>query len=140
MKNILLIEDNLGDVRLIEETFRESKIRNWFNAVQDGIQAMDFLHREGEYADAPRPDVILLDLDLPRKDGREVLEEIKADQKLLRIPVVVLTTSQVKEDVLKTYNLHANCYVNKSVDPEQFINIVQTINEFWLNTVVLPTE
>ncbi len=140
MINILLVEDNPGDVRLTEEAFRESKIRNRFHAVQDGVEAMAFLRREGDYADMPRPDVILLDLNLPRKDGREVLEEIKVDEKLQRIPVVVLTTSQAEEDILKTYNLHANCYINKPVDLEQFLKVVQTINDFWLNIVVLPCE
>ncbi len=140
MINILLVEDNPGDVRLTEEAFRESKIRNQFHAVEDGVEALDFLHQEGKYADAPHPDVILLDLNLPRKDGREVLEEIKSDEKLQRIPVVVLTTSSAEEDIIRTYNLHANCYINKPVDLEQFLKVVQTINEFWLNIVVLPTE
>ena len=140
MINILLVEDNPGDVRLTEEAFRESKIRNQFHAVEDGVEALAFLHQEGKYAAAPHPDVILLDLNLPRKDGREVLEEIKSDEKLQRIPVVVLTTSSAEEDIIRTYNLHANCYINKPVDLEQFLKVVQTINEFWLNIVVLPTE
>lgn len=138
--DILLVEDNPGDVRLTEEAFRESKIRNRFHSVPDGVEAMAFLRQEEQYAEAPRPDVILLDLNLPRKDGRQVLEEIKTDRYLQRIPVVVLTTSQAEEDIIRTYNLHANCYITKPVDLEQFLKVVKSINEFWLSIVMLPSE
>jgi len=138
--DILLVEDNPGDVRLTQEALKEAKVRNNLHVVEDGVDAMAFLKREGEYASAPLPDLILLDLNLPRKDGREVLEEIKQDDRLKRIPVVVLTTSQAEEDILRTYNLHANCYVNKPVDLDEFIKIVKSIEDFWLTIVKLPTE
>ncbi|MGD8926550.1 MAG: response regulator [Thioalkalispiraceae bacterium] len=137
---ILLVEDNPGDVRLTKEALKEAKVRNQLSVVEDGVAAMDYLHRKDEYADAERPDLILLDLNLPKKDGREVLEEIKQDDKLKRIPIVVLTTSHAEEDILRTYNLHANCYVTKPVDLDQFINIVKSIEDFWLTIVRLPTE
>ena len=137
---ILMIEDNPGDVRLTQEALKENKMYNCLHAVGDGVEAMAFLRREGKYADAPRPDLILLDLNLPKKDGREVLAEIKADENLKRIPVVILTSSQAEEDVLRTYNLHANCYVTKPVDLDQFIRVVKSIEEFWLTIVKLPTE
>lgn len=137
---ILLVEDNPGDVRLTQEALKEAKVRNSLHVVEDGVAAMDFLFRRGEYANAPRPDLILLDLNLPRKDGREVLEEIKQDSQLMRIPVVVLTTSRAEEDILRSYNLHANCYVTKPVDLEQFITIVKSIEDFWLTIVRLPEE
>lgn len=137
---ILMIEDNPGDVRLTQEALKENKMYNCLHVVRDGVEAMAFLRQEGEYADAPRPDLILLDLNLPRKDGREVLAEIKADENLKRIPVVILTSSQAEEDVLKTYNLHANCYVTKPVDLDQFIRVVKSIEEFWLTIVKLPRE
>ena len=137
---ILLVEDNPGDVRLTKEALKEAKVRNQLFVVEDGVAAMQFLNRENEYTDAPRPDLILLDLNLPRKDGREVLEEIKQDSSLKRIPVVVLTTSQAEEDILRTYNLHANCYVTKPVDLDQFITIVKSIEDFWLTIVRLPGE
>jgi CheY-like chemotaxis protein len=137
---ILLIEDNPGDVRLTLEAFREGKVRNKIYVVNDGVEALAFLHREGKYTDMPRPDVILLDLNLPRKDGRQVLEEIKKDPNLTRIPVVILTTSQAEQDVLQTYSLHANCYITKPVELEQFITVVKSIETFWLNVVKLPPE
>jgi chemotaxis family two-component system response regulator Rcp1 len=137
---ILLVEDNPGDVRLTMEAFKENKLRNNLTAVEDGVEAMSFLRGEGKYAGAPRPDLILLDLNLPRKDGREVLAEIKADEKLKRIPVVVLTTSKAEEDVVKSYDLHANCYVTKPVDFEQFMVVVKSIENFWLTVVKLPPE
>jgi chemotaxis family two-component system response regulator Rcp1 len=137
---ILMVEDNPGDVRLTVEAFKETKVHNNLNVVGDGTEALSFLRREGQYIDAPRPDLILLDLNLPKKDGREVLEEIKADQDLKRIPVVILTTSQAEEDILKTYNLHANCYITKPVDLDQFIKVVKSIEVFWLTIVKLPPD
>ncbi|CCE22206.1 response regulator [Methylotuvimicrobium alcaliphilum] len=136
----LLVEDNPGDVRLTKEALTESKVKNNLNVVGDGEEAMAFLKRQGKYAEAPRPDVILLDLNLPKKNGREVLEEIKADPSLKRIPVVIITSSEAEQDVLKTYDLHVNCYVNKPVDLEQFIKVVQSIETFWLTIVKLPSE
>jgi len=138
--DILLVEDSPGDVRLTQEAFKECKVRNDLHVVTDGEEAMSFLRREGSYADSPRPGLILLDLNLPGKDGREVLTEIKADDDLKRIPVVILTVSDAEEDVLKTYNLNANCYVTKPVDLDQFIKVVQTIEDFWLTIVKLPPE
>jgi len=137
---ILLIEDNLGDIRLIKEAFKEGKIINRVSVVEDGEAAMAFLRREGPYAGAVRPDLILLDLNLPKKDGREVLAEIKTDEDLKRIPVVILTTSRAEEDILRTYNLHANCYVTKPVDLEQFLAVVRSIEDYWLAIVKLPPE
>lgn len=136
----LLVEDNPGDIRLTREALRESKIKNNLNVMSDGEAAMAFLRREGPYADAPRPDVILLDLNLPKKNGLEVLEEIKADPGLRRIPVVIITSSEAEQDVLRTYDLHVNCYVNKPVDLEQFVKVVQSIETFWLTIVKLPSE
>ncbi|MBU2570749.1 MAG: response regulator [Gammaproteobacteria bacterium] len=136
----LLVEDNPGDVRLTKEALTESKVKNNLNVVGDGEEAMAFLRRRGRYAEAPRPDVILLDLNLPKKNGREVLEEIKADPSLKRIPVVIITSSEAEQDVLRTYDLHVNCYVNKPVDLEQFIKVVQSIETFWLTIVKLPSE
>ena len=136
--NILLVEDNPGDVRLTQEALKEGKVLNQMSVAKDGVEAMEFLHRTGEYAEAERPDLILLDLNLPRMDGREVLAEIKADKALRRIPVVILTTSKAEEDVLKTYDLHANCYITKPVDLDQFISVVEAINNFWLTIVKLP--
>ncbi|WP_341327438.1 response regulator [Methylotuvimicrobium sp. KM2] len=136
----LLVEDNPGDVRLTREALTESKVKNNLNVVGDGEEAMAFLKRQGKYAEAPRPDVILLDLNLPKKNGREVLEEIKADPSLKRIPVVIITSSEAEQDVLRTYDLHVNCYVNKPVDLEQFIKVVQSIETFWLTIVKLPSE
>lgn len=135
---ILMVEDNPGDVRLTVEALKEGKVRNKLHVVEDGVEAMAFLRGEGEYADAPRPDLILLDLNLPRKDGREVLAEIKGDPNLRRIPVVVLTVSEANEDILKSYDLHANCYVTKPVDLDQFIVVVKSVEDFWLTIVKLP--
>jgi chemotaxis family two-component system response regulator Rcp1 len=134
---ILLVEDNPGDVRLTQEVFKESKIRNQLHVVKDGVEAMDFL-RQGTGANGVRPDLILLDLNLPKKDGREVLAEIKADDDLKRIPVVVLTISKAEEDILRSYSLHANCYLTKPIEFEQFFNLVKYIEEFWLTIVKLP--
>jgi CheY-like chemotaxis protein len=136
---ILLVEDNPGDVRLTQEMLKESKILNRLSAVGDGEEAMAFLLRQGEYAEAPRPDLILLDLNLPKKDGREVLAQIKTDARLKRIPVVVLTSSDAEQDILRSYDLHANCYVTKPVDLEQFIKVIKIIEEFWLTIVKLPS-
>jgi len=135
---ILMVEDNPADVRLTREAFSEAKISNSLYVVSDGVEAMSFLRREAPYADVPRPDLILLDLNLPRKDGREVLAEIKADPSLRRIPVVVLTTSRSDADVLSSYNLHANCYITKPVDLERFLEIVHSVENFWLTAVTLP--
>jgi two-component system response regulator len=137
---ILLIEDNAGDARLAKEALRDAKVANNLNWVPDGVEALAYLRREGQYGKAPRPDLILLDLNLPRKDGREVLSAIKADEKLKRIPVVILTTSQAEEDILKAYHLNANCYISKPVDLDQFIKVVRTIEDFWLTIVKLPAE
>ncbi len=136
----LLAEDNPGDVRLTQEALRESKIRNNLNVVTDGMEAIAFLRRQGKYADAPTPDVVLLDLNLPRKDGREVLAEIKSDPLLKRIPVVIITSSEAEQDILRTYELHANCYVTKPVDLDQFIKVIQSIENFWLTIVTLPSS
>ena len=136
--DILLIEDNPGDVRLTKEVLMEGKVRNRLQVVGDGVEAMAFLRRENNYAEAPRPDLILLDLNLPKKDGREVLQEIKADDQLKRIPVVVLTTSEADEDILRSYDLAANCYITKPVDLDQFIRVIKTIETFWLTIVKLP--
>ncbi len=135
---ILMVEDNPGDVRLTQEALHEAKVRNNVHIVTDGVEALAFLRRQGRYASVPRPDVILLDLNLPKKDGREVLAEIKADLNLLRIPVVVLTSSEAEEDVLKAYNLHANAYITKPVGLEQFMDVVRQIEGFWLEIVKLP--
>ena len=135
---ILLVEDNPGDVRLTKEALREGKVYSNLHTVKDGVEAMEFLRKKGKYKDVPRPDIILLDLNLPKKDGREVLQEIKSDDNLKRIPVVVLTTSKAEEDVLRTYNLHANCYVTKPVDLEKFMVVVKSIDVFWLTVVTLP--
>jgi two-component system, chemotaxis family, response regulator Rcp1 len=137
---ILLVEDNPGDERLTREALKEGKVYSNLHWVKDGVEAMAFLRREGKHADAPRPDIILLDLNLPRKDGREVLQDIKSDESLRRIPVVVLTTSKAEADVLRTYDLHANCYVTKPVDLEKFITVVKSIDRFWLTVVTLPSN
>ncbi len=135
---ILLVEDNPGDVRLTVEVFKEARMQNNLHVAMDGVDALAFLRREGKYAHAPRPDLILLDLNLPKKDGREVLAEIKNDESLKRIPVVALTTSRSEEDILKTYNLHVNCYIIKPVDFEQFMGVIKGIEGFWLTIVKLP--
>lgn len=135
---ILLVEDSAADVRLTREALLDAKVWNRLTAVENGIEALAFLRRQGAYTEAPRPDLILLDLNLPRKDGREVLAEIKADPDLRRIPVVVLTTSQAEEDILKSYELHANCYVTKPLDMGRFLAVVKAIDHFWLTIVQLP--
>ncbi len=138
--DILLVEDNPGDADLAREALEDTKLHNRLHVVDDGEKALAFLRRQGAYAAAPRPDLILLDLNLPRKDGREVLAEIKSDDHLKRIPVVILTTSRAEEDVLKTYNLHANCYISKPIDLNQFMRVVKSIEDFWLSIVVLPPD
>jgi chemotaxis family two-component system response regulator Rcp1 len=134
---ILLVEDNPGDVRLTREALRDAKVRNNLHVAADGVEAMAFLHKEGEHGQAPRPDLIFLDLNLPRKSGREVLEEVKQDELLKHIPVVILTTSQAERDILESYRLRANAYVAKPVDLEQFLKVVQSIEQFWLEIVQL---
>ncbi|MFB3883722.1 MAG: response regulator [Thermodesulfobacteriota bacterium] len=138
--DILLVEDNPGDVRLAQEALKESKIRNKLFVVEDGVEAMAFLRQQGKYGGVPRPDLILLDLNLPRKSGREVLAEVKTDENLKRIPVVVLTVSRAEEDVLRCYNHHANCYITKPLDFNQFMEVTKSIEEFWLNIVKLPPK
>ena len=135
---ILLVEDNPGDYRLTKEALKEGKVYNNLYWVKDGVEAIEFLKQRGAHASAPRPDIILLDLNLPKKDGREVLSEIKGDDNLRAIPVVILTTSKAEEDVLRSYDLHANCYVTKPVDLDKFIVVVQSIDRFWLTVVTLP--
>lgn len=135
---ILLVEDSPGDVRLTREVLRDVEVPNKLSVVQDGIEALAFLRRKGDYARAVRPDLILLDLNLPKKDGREVLEEIKGDPDLRRIPVVILSISQAEDDIIRTYDLHANCYITKPVDLDKFIGVVQAIQDFWLTVVKLP--
>jgi CheY-like chemotaxis protein len=138
--DILLVEDNPGDARLTREALQLSKVRNALHHARDGEEALEFLRREGKFAGAPTPDMILLDLNLPRRDGREVLEEIKADPKLMHIPVVILTSSQAEEDILRSYRLHANCFITKPVDLEQLTRVVQGIEQFWFTLVRLPPE
>jgi chemotaxis family two-component system response regulator Rcp1 len=135
---ILLVEDNPGDSRLAKEALKESKLKNNLYIAEDGVEAMNFLYKKGKYAGMPRPDLIILDLNLPKKDGRQVLEEIKTDDNLKRIPVVILTISKAEEDILRTYNLHANCYVTKPLDLDQFMKVVKSIEDFWLTIVKLP--
>jgi CheY-like chemotaxis protein len=135
---ILLIEDNKGDIGLVKEVFKEGKIRNNLHVAYDGEEAMEFLRREGKFKEAPHPDIILLDLNLPKKDGREVLADIKSDNNLKRIPVIVLTTSNAKEDIIKMYDLDANSYIIKPVDFDQFLKVIRTIEDFWLEVVKLP--
>jgi chemotaxis family two-component system response regulator Rcp1 len=135
---ILMVEDNPGDVRLTMEALKEAKVRNNLHTVEDGVEALAFLRREGRYAEAPRPDLVLLDLNLPKMNGREVLAEIKEDPELRRIPVVILTVSQAEQDIVKSYNLHANCYITKPVDLDQFLEVVKSIENFWLTVVMLP--
>lgn len=137
---ILLVEDNAGDARLAKEAIREAKVRNNLTWVPDGVEALAYLRKEGKYTTAKRPDLILMDLNLPRKDGRELLAEIKADESLRRIPVVVLTTSQAEDDIQKAYHLYANCYISKPVDLDQFLKVVKSIEDFWLTIVKLPSE
>ncbi|WP_193372288.1 response regulator [Nostoc punctiforme] len=137
---VLLVEDNPGDAQLTRIALEDSKISIHLNVVEDGVEAMAFLRKQEKYVKAAHPDIVLLDLNLPRKDGREVLAEIKGDEKLKRIPVVILTTSQAEEDILKAYNLCANCYITKPVDFDQFVKIVQSIENFWFAIVKLPPE
>ena len=129
-----------SDAEYAQEALKDGRVHNTMYVVEDGVEAMDFLHRQGKHANAPRPDIILLDLNLPRKDGREVLAEVKEDPKLKRIPVVILTTSTAEEDILKSYDLHANCYITKPVGLEQFLTVVKSINGFWLQVVTLPPK
>jgi chemotaxis family two-component system response regulator Rcp1 len=135
---VLLVEDNPGDVRLTREAFRDSRVPTNMHVATDGVEAMDFVKRRGKFSVAPRPDIILLDLNLPRKDGREVLEELKKDDDLKSIPVVILTTSRSQEDIERTYRSHANCYITKPVDLDQFLRVMRTIEDFWLTLVKLP--
>jgi len=138
--DILIVEDNPGDARLAQEALKESKIKNQLHIVNDGMAATDFLFKRNDYKDAPRPDLIILDLNLPKKDGREVLAEIKTEENLKSIPVVILTTSKAEEDILKTYNLHANCYITKPLDFDKFMEVVKSIEDFWLSVVKLPNH
>ncbi len=133
-----MADDNQGDVRLALEALKGAKVKNNIHVVEDGMEALAFLRKEGKYAKVPRPDIFLLDLNMPKKDGREVLAEIKADPELKSIPVVILTVSQAEEDILKSYNLHANCYISKPVDLDQFIKIVKSLEDFWFTIVKLP--
>jgi chemotaxis family two-component system response regulator Rcp1 len=135
---ILLVEDNPGDYRLAEEVFKEAKVNNTMHIITDGAEAIKFLKKEGKYKDSPRPDLILLDLNLPKKDGKEVLADIKADENLKRIPVVILTVSSNEEDIIKSYDLHANAFITKPIDLDQFIKVVRSIEDFWLSIVKLP--
>ena len=137
---ILLVEDSPSDAKLTLAALKQAKVANQVSHVEDGVQAMEFLRRQGKYAGAPRPDLIMLDLNLPRKDGREVLEELKSDRELQAIPVVVLTTSQAEQDIIRSYELHANCYITKPVNFERFLEIVQSIEYFWLTVVALPAK
>ena len=138
--DILLVEDNPGDVRLTQEALKDAKVNNTLTVVGDGVEAITLLRRNGEYADSTRPDLILLDLNLPKKDGLELLGEIKSDDILKIIPVIILTTSTSDADILKSYNLHANCYITKPIDLEQFVQVVKSVNDFWLSIVKLPTN
>ena len=138
--NILLAEDNPGDVRLTQEAFIEGKIQNNLFVVKDGIEAMAFLHKEAPFQDVPMPDLFLLDLNMPRMDGREVLEQVKSDAKLKHIPVIILTTSNAETDIVKSYNLYANCYITKPVDLDKFIEVIKQIKEFWFSIVSLSPE
>jgi chemotaxis family two-component system response regulator Rcp1 len=137
---ILLVEDSPSDAELTVEALHDAKVHNHLSVVEDGVQAMAFLRQEGKYGRAPRPDLIMLDLNLPRKDGREVLAEVKADETLKMIPVVVMTTSRAEQDVLRAYHLHANCYITKPVDFEQFLDVVRSVESFWLFVVTLPPK
>ena len=137
---ILLVEDNPGDARLTLEAFKEGKVLNNITIMGDGVEALAYLRRQGNYSGAVQPDIILLDLNLPKMDGREVLAEIKADEQLKKIPVVVLTTSEAEEDVARAYSSHANCYITKPVELEEFLNVVQSIDSFWLSLVKLPSQ
>ncbi len=137
---LLMVEDNLGDARLTMEALKDAKVHNVIHHVEDGIEAMDFLHKQGKYADVNQPDIILLDLNLPRKDGREVLEEIKTDPKLKQIPVIIMTISQAAEDIIQSYNLYANCYITKPINLDQFMKVIKSLEDFWLTIVKLPPK
>lgn len=136
---ILLVEDNPADTRLIFEVLKDFKIKSNLNVVTDGVKAIDYLNKEGEYQDSPKPDLILLDLNLPRKDGREVLKEIKQDERFVCIPIVILTTSSTKEDILNAYKNYANCFITKPVDFKEFMRVINSIEDFWLSIVKLPS-
>jgi CheY-like chemotaxis protein len=138
--DILLVEDNAGDARLAQEALKDSKVKNQLYIVSDGVEATDFLFKRNKYKDAPTPDLIILDLNLPKKDGREVLAEIKADEDLKRIPVVILTISKAEEDIVKAYNLHANCFITKPLNLNKFMDVVKSIEDFWLTIVKLPNQ
>ena len=138
--DILIVEDNAGDARLIKEVFNENKVFNSLHFVNDGVEAMDFLYGKGKYKGMAKPDLIILDLNLPRKDGRQVLAEIKSDDSLKHIPVVIMTISQAEEDILRSYNLHANCYVTKPIDLNQFSKVIRSIENFWFTIVKLPPK
>jgi CheY-like chemotaxis protein len=138
--DILVVEDNPGDARLIREILNENRLYSSLYIVNDGVEAMSYLRNEGKYSIAPRPDLIILDLNLPRKDGREVLAEIKADEELRHIPIVIMTISQAEEDILRTYKLNANCYITKPIDLNEFIKVIKSIEEFWFSTVKLPPK
>ena len=138
--DILLVEDNPGDVRMTQEALKESKVHNSLHVAKDGVEALAFLRQEGKYADMPQPDIIFLDLNLPKKDGREVLVEIKKDERLKLIPVIILTTSTAEEDILRTYGLHANCYITKPVDFKQFASVIKHVDNFWFTVVKLPPK
>lgn len=138
--DILLAEDNPGDADLAKEALEESKLKNRLYIVSDGQEALDFLHKKGKYQDVPRPDLMLLDLNMPRVDGREVLKIVKEDEDLRSIPIVILTTSRADEDILKSYNLHANCYISKPLDLDKFIEVVNNIENFWISIVTLPKK
>jgi len=135
---VLMVEDNPGDVRLVQENMKSAKMNNIMRVVSDGVEAMEYLRKQGKYKDSVKPDLILLDLKLPKKDGREVLAEIKADRELMRIPVVVLTSSKAEEDILRSYDLHANAFIVKPVDLDQFLRVIKAIDDFWLTVVTLP--
>jgi len=137
---ILIVEDNAADIRLTKEALKDSKIYNKIHVVEDGVEAMKFLKKEGDYKDVPIPDLVILDLNLPKKGGREVLQEIKGDKKLKKIPVVILTVSEAEEDVLDTYDRHANCYIRKPIDLNQFEKVVKSIEDFWFSIVKLPPK
>lgn len=138
--DILIVEDNPGDARLIKEVLNDNKIYSSLNIVNDGVEAMNFLNNQGKYAGAPKPDLIILDLNLPKKDGREVLAEIKSNRNLLHIPIVIMTISQAEEDILKTYKLQANCYITKPIDLNEFIKVIKSIEDFWFSVVKLPPK
>jgi CheY-like chemotaxis protein len=138
--DILLVEDNSGDARLAKEALKEGKVKNQLHIATDGVEATDFLFKRNDYKDAPRPDLIILDLNIPKKHGHEVLAEVKADEDLKRIPVIILTTSKAEEDILKTYNLHANCYITKPLDFDKFMEVIKSIGDFWLTIVKLPNH